>query len=88
MNKDEQWLLDLFTVAQRRSLSPKQIVNLWESVFPHRKLSCLRDAVKSLKQRRLVETTESGALLFVGEGAGDHSRLGGSIAGDAGGDAL
>jgi hypothetical protein len=86
LNKDEQWLLDLFAVARRHSLSPKQIVNLWESIFPGRKLSYLRDAVKGLKQRQLVETTDRGILIFIGEAAKpgtgtEHSR-------DAGSDAL
>jgi hypothetical protein len=86
LNKDEQWLLDLFTVARRHSLSAKQVVNLWESIFPGRKLSYLRDAVKGLKQRGLVETTDGGTLLFTGQAARHHSRMDTSPSRDAGSD--
>jgi hypothetical protein len=65
INKDEQWVLDLFSVAKHTSISPKQIISLWEATFPERELQALRAAIKNLKEKQLVEASAESLSLLV-----------------------
>ena len=62
LSKDEQWVIDLFPVANGSALSPKVILGLWENSFPKRELMDLRQAIKSLQEKQLVEVSSDGSL--------------------------
>lgn len=65
LSKDEQWILDLFSVQKTERLMPRQIVNLWLCTFPYKELRVLREAVKRLEDEKFVEREDSGSLILV-----------------------